>query len=220
VNQNSSSKICAPRRQSCLLSQGGERESCRSCRPRPSELLRHWRRGAPGHGWRGPDCGRGPDESIHCESSLDLAPRASMVNPGRIPLNTAPEETEHGTRPGGRGPGGVPRGVGSKNRGGHVRVYVYPYTEGGLSPIAIFSVCLSVCPSYFLKHTRTPLHPAALASVPYGVVLVRVRVPSYSKLYFSCRRHSNLYRMYLNCIFLYKRYLFLFFDRPPGGSPI
>ena len=26
------------------------------------------------------------------------------------------------------------------------------------------------------QHTRTPLHPAALASVPYGVVLVRVRV--------------------------------------------
>jgi len=25
------------------------------------------------------------------------------------------------------------------------------------------------------QHTRTPLHPAALASVPYGVVLVRVR---------------------------------------------
>ena len=27
-----------------------------------------------------------------------------------------------------------------------------------------------------MSHTRTPLHPAALASVPYGVVLVRVRV--------------------------------------------
>ena len=26
------------------------------------------------------------------------------------------------------------------------------------------------------EHTRTPLHPAALASVPYGIVLVRVRV--------------------------------------------
>jgi len=26
------------------------------------------------------------------------------------------------------------------------------------------------------QHTRTPLHPAALASVPYGVVLIRVRV--------------------------------------------
>jgi len=26
------------------------------------------------------------------------------------------------------------------------------------------------------QHTRTPLHPAALASVPYGIVLVRVRV--------------------------------------------
>jgi len=29
---------------------------------------------------------------------------------------------------------------------------------------------------YLILHTRTPLHPAALASVPYGVVLVRVRV--------------------------------------------
>ena len=28
------------------------------------------------------------------------------------------------------------------------------------------------------QHTRTPLHPAALASVPYGIVLVRVRVLS------------------------------------------
>jgi len=26
------------------------------------------------------------------------------------------------------------------------------------------------------QHTRTPLHPEALASVPYGIVLVRVRV--------------------------------------------
>jgi len=39
-----------------------------------------------------------------------------------------PEETEHGTRPEGRGPGGVPGGVGSKNRGG-----MYAYTEGGYS---------------------------------------------------------------------------------------
>ena len=36
------------------------------------------------------------------------------------------EETEHGTRPGGRGPGGVPGGVGSKNRGGGMCAY----TEG------------------------------------------------------------------------------------------
>ena len=60
---------------------------------------------------------------------------------------TPPEETEHGTRAGGRGPGGVPGGVGSKNRGGHVRVYrgglsVY---RGGSIPIAILPVCLSVC---------------------------------------------------------------------------
>jgi len=29
---------------------------------------------------------------------------------------------------------------------------------------------------YPRQHTRTPLHPAALASMPYGIVLVRVRV--------------------------------------------
>ena len=34
-----------------------------------------------------------------------------------VELITPPEEMEHGTRPGGRGPGGVPGGVGSKNRG-------------------------------------------------------------------------------------------------------
>ena len=53
---------------------------------------------------------------------------------------TPPEETEHGTRPGGRGPGGVPGGVGSKNRGGgHVRLY-----RGGSIPYSHF-VCLFVC---------------------------------------------------------------------------
>ena len=55
-------------------------------------------------------------------------------------LITPPEETEDGTRPGGRGPGVVPGGVGSKNREGHVRVY-----RGGSIPIATLSVCLSVC---------------------------------------------------------------------------
>ena len=55
-------------------------------------------------------------------------------------LFTPPEETEDGTRPGGRGPGVVPGGVGSKNRGGHVRVY-----RGGSISIAILSVCLCVC---------------------------------------------------------------------------
>ena len=39
-----------------------------------------------------------------------------------VELITPPEDLEHGTRPGGRGPGGVPGGVGSKNRG-HVHVY-------------------------------------------------------------------------------------------------
>ena len=35
---------------------------------------------------------------------------------------TPPEETEHGTRPGGWSPGGVPGGVGSKNRGACTRI--------------------------------------------------------------------------------------------------
>ena len=35
-------------------------------------------------------------------------------------LFTPPEETEHGTRPGGRGPGGRPRGCGFEEQGGHV----------------------------------------------------------------------------------------------------
>jgi len=45
---------------------------------------------------------------------------------------TPPEETEHGTRPGGWGSGGVPGGVGSKNRVGMCAYMegVYPYTEG------------------------------------------------------------------------------------------
>jgi len=53
----------------------------------------------------------------------------SSIKPS-IRLVTPPEEMEHGTRPGGQGPGGVPGGVGSKNRGG-----MCAYTEGGLSPI-------------------------------------------------------------------------------------
>ena len=64
-----------------------------------------------------------------------------------LKLAAPPEETEHGTRPGGRGPGGVPEDVGSKNRGGGM----YAYTEGGLSlyrgasiPYSHFA-CLSVC---------------------------------------------------------------------------
>ena len=63
------------------------------------------------------------DVNFHRISNIETAElyRSSSVV-------TPPEETEHGTRPGGRGPGVVPGGVGSKNRGGHVRVY-----RGGLS---------------------------------------------------------------------------------------
>ena len=43
---------------------------------------------------------------------------------------------------------------------------------------------LSQPPAQHAQHTRTPLHPAALASVPYGVVLVRVRV---SKTVAACK---------------------------------
>ena len=48
---------------------------------------------------------------------------------------TPPEETEDGTRPGGRGPGVVPGGVGSKNRGGactRIQRGVYLYSWTGL----------------------------------------------------------------------------------------
>ena len=71
--------------------------------------------------------------------------KPAVVVMGRCGVFTPPEETEHGTRPGGRGPGGVPGGVGSKNRGGHVRAYrgVYPYTEG-VYPYSHF-LCLCVC---------------------------------------------------------------------------
>jgi len=67
---------------------------------------------------------------------------------------TPPEETEHGTRPGGRGPGGVPGGCGFEEQRGGMNAYteggLSPYTERGLSPIAILSVCLSVCLSVYL----------------------------------------------------------------------
>ena len=96
-----------------------------------------------------------PNSSQACVSGIERISMRGVQNsrppqnlrfyrylPGPVPkclytcstvLFTPPEETEHGTRPGGRGPGGVPGGVGSKNRGGHVRVYSgvsVAYTEG------------------------------------------------------------------------------------------
>ena len=56
--------------------------------------------------------------------------------------------TERG--PGGRGPGVVPGGVGSKNRGGHVRVQIEAYKTGtdrrSVYTVATLPVCLYVCP--------------------------------------------------------------------------
>jgi len=40
-------------------------------------------------------------------------------------------------------------------------------------------------------YTRTPLHPAALSSVPYGIVLVRVRVRCRSKIEVSRKKLSD-----------------------------
>jgi len=83
------------------------------------------------------------------DRALNTEPSGLMSNRVTTRFITSPEETEHGTRPGGRGPGGVPGGVGSNNRGGMYAYTegVFPYTEGGLFPIAILSVCVcvSVC---------------------------------------------------------------------------
>ena len=64
----------------------------------------------------------------------------------KISFITPPEETEHGTRPGGRGPGGVARGVGSKKRGGHVREYKGGSIriQRGVYPILPFCLCVCV----------------------------------------------------------------------------
>ena len=87
-----------------------------------------------GHGPRVPQGSsreRRSDTPLVLREARSCAKRGKTIHPGKdfktFPLIkyiiTPPEETEHGTRPGGRGPGGVPGGVGSKNRGGHVRVY-------------------------------------------------------------------------------------------------
>jgi len=41
------------------------------------------------------------------------------------------------------------------------------------------------------QHTRTPLHPAALASVPYGILLVRVRVWTATTMCFMSNRNRG-----------------------------
>ena len=87
-----------------------------------------------------------------------------------VNIITPPEETEHGTWPGGRGPGGVPGGVGSKNRGG-----MCAYTEGsiriqrGVYPIQPFELelilphmaqkpmlCCVVKSAFFTSQHNTP----------------------------------------------------------------
>ena len=78
---------------------------------------------------------------------------------------TPPEETERGPEAGLRG--GVPGGVGSKNRGGQVRVY-----RGGLSPIANF---LSVCPSVGLSVWLSPRSGVERRSMP-----LQTRAPVFS----------------------------------------
>jgi len=89
--------------------------------------------------------GPGPGCASFCYSTIALSPiydllldlrYCSFGQQRKLYFYTPGRDGEHGTRPGGRGPGGVSGDVGSKNRGGHVREYrgeVYPYTEGGLS---------------------------------------------------------------------------------------
>ena len=50
-------------------------------------------------------------------------------------------------------------------------------TEYLLINFQIFlTLTLTLTPTLYIKNTVASLHPAALASVPYGIVLVRVRV--------------------------------------------
>ena len=67
---------------------------------------------------------------------------SSFYTPGRDGKRNAAQ------RP---GSGGRPRGCGFEEQGGHVRVYRGGSIriQRGLSPIAIFSLCVCVCPSYF-----------------------------------------------------------------------
>jgi len=111
--------------------------------------------------WWSPAAGCGPRTTAGQQTPHDGAPQFiyRRIEMHQMHVITPPEETEHGTRPGGRGPGGVPGGVGSKNRGGHVRVY-----RGGAIPYSHFVclfVCLSVrpnlnCQIIQIKHTHLP----------------------------------------------------------------
>ena len=56
---------------------------------------------------------------------------------------------------------------------------------------------LTTCRS---RHTRTLLHPAALASVPYGIVLVRVRRSSSLKVWFKAPTSLLVMRWFRSCI--------------------
>ena len=75
------------------------------------------------------DIAREPIEAVINPGAIDAHVSLSplVLSPPKVlryrHVVTPPEETEHGTRPGGRGPGGVPGGVGSKNRGGGMCAY-------------------------------------------------------------------------------------------------
>jgi len=78
-----------------------------------------------------------PSVRVQAHRRVRGRPGECYSNVLRVSIITPLEETEDGTQPGGRGPGGVSGGVGSKNRGGHVRVY-----RGGSIPHSHFA-CLS-----------------------------------------------------------------------------
>jgi len=90
-------------------------------------------------------------EPINIKALCAAPPEALAHSPSQMPLSclVAPLSQRELHKDGGGGGGGEWRGEEGARRPG---------------------------PEGHAQHTRTPLHPAALASVPYGIVLVRVRM--------------------------------------------
>ena len=80
-----------------------------------------------------------PVQAVECVRYFSVNHKSNLLL-----FFTPPEETEHGTRPGGRGPGGVPGGVDSIEQGGAYRGGLSVY-RGGSIPIAFFSLSVCVC---------------------------------------------------------------------------
>ena len=105
--------------------------------------------------------GRDPDHQ-DCDSTLDH--RDAEQGIWEVP---SPREEGSGMKP--LWPTSIPPAYVEKGQG-----------AGAMSKPANHKVERAHCSTRatHAQHTRTPLHPVALASVPYGVVLVRVRVCS------------------------------------------